>query len=77
MKRATAGLPENPFIPPPGITMVRIDPASGDLATPQCPQSIEEAFYDGTEPTTPCPLHAAHSETQNDGDEPPPAQPTD
>jgi penicillin-binding protein 1B len=62
MKRATAGLPASPFLPPPGVTMVRIDPASGDLATPHCPQSIEEAFYDGAEPTTPCPLHGTTPE---------------
>ncbi len=62
MKRATAGLPANPFVPPPGITMVRIDPASGQLATPECPKVIEEAFYDGTEPTTPCTVHPPHTE---------------
>ena len=45
-----------------GVTLVRIDPASGELATPQCPQTIEEAFYDGTEPTTPCPLHSSPAE---------------
>lgn len=57
MKQATAGLPPNSFTPPPGIALVRIDPASGMLATPQCPESLDEAFYAGTEPTVPCPLH--------------------
>src|SRR5262245_45431686 len=62
MKEATAGLPVNPFVPPPGVTLVRIDPLSGGLATPNCPQTIEEAFYADQEPTVPCPLHA-HDET--------------
>ena len=58
MKQATAGLPANAFVPPPGVTLVRIDPFSGQLATSRCPETLEEAFYDGTEPTAPCPLHA-------------------
>jgi penicillin-binding protein 1B len=59
MKAATAGRPVTPFIAPPGIVLARIDPMSGLLATPACPRSFEEAFYAGTEPTAPCPLHAA------------------
>jgi penicillin-binding protein 1B len=57
MKQATAGVPANPFLPPPGVTMARIDPLSGELATPQCPHTIEEAFYAEHEPTTACRLH--------------------
>jgi penicillin-binding protein 1B len=64
MKAATAGLPATPFTPPPGVVLVRIDPASGLLATPACPDAIEEAFYKGDEPTAPCPLHPARTETQ-------------
>ncbi|MFI5396986.1 MAG: PBP1A family penicillin-binding protein [Candidatus Binatia bacterium] len=64
MKQATAGLPPNAFTPPPGIALVRIDPASGMLATPQCPESLDEAFYAGTEPTAPCPLHPVRSVLQ-------------
>ena len=65
MKAATASLPPNPFTPPPGITMALIDPASGMLATPLCPKSLEEAFYSGTEPAAPCPLHPVQTEGQN------------
>jgi penicillin-binding protein 1B len=75
MKRATAGLPANPFIPPPGVTLARVDPFSGQLATPACPETIEEAFYEGDEPTTPCPLHPAHTEMQNISRAEPSAQP--
>jgi hypothetical protein len=39
--------------------VVRIDPTSGALATPHCPQALDEAFYAGDEPATPCPLHDA------------------
>jgi len=65
MKAATAGLPPNPFTPPPGITLAVIDPASGMLATPLCPKSLAEAFYSGTEPIVPCPLHAVPGDTGN------------
>lgn len=58
MKKATAGLPASGFTPPPGVAVVRIDPASGQLATERCPQTLDEAFYRGQEPTTPCPLHS-------------------
>jgi penicillin-binding protein 1B len=58
MKRATAGSPPTPFLPPPGVVLTRIDPASGQLATPDCPRSIDEAFYEGQQPTTPCSLHS-------------------
>jgi penicillin-binding protein 1B len=63
MKQATAGRPVNSFVPPPGVVVVRIDPLSGQLATPACPHSLEEAFYAGEEPTTPCPLHGGPVES--------------
>lgn len=59
MKRATAGRPIAEFAPPPGITLVPIDLQTGFRATAQCPVVIEEAFYEGEEPTQPCPRHAA------------------
>jgi penicillin-binding protein 1B len=59
MKRATAGTPVTDFIPPPGIKIVDIDPLSGYLATPNCPQVIREAFLEGEEPSGFCPLHPA------------------
>ncbi len=65
MKPATETLPTTPFVPPPGVAMARIDPASGLLATAECPRVIEEAFYQGDEPTLPCPLHPARAETAN------------
>ncbi len=44
--------------PPPGITMVAIDPQSGGVATPNCPRVQNLPFLEGTEPTRPCPLHS-------------------
>jgi penicillin-binding protein 1B len=61
MKQATAGMPVSDFVPPPGIKMVEIDPLSGQLATPNCPGVIREAFQEGDEPRTTCPLHPAPS----------------
>lgn len=64
MKKATSGLPANGFSPPPGVTVVRIDPLSGQLATPSCPRTLDEAFYRGQQPTNPCPLHSPWHWTQ-------------
>ena len=58
MKQATAGLPSGGFTAPPGIVTVRIDPVSGQRATPRCPKAIDEAFFRGQEPSAPCPLHS-------------------
>ncbi len=60
MKRAIA-LPEyhqvRPLDPPPGITEAMVDPQSGELATPACPNPREEVFVAGTEPTQFCAVH--------------------
>jgi penicillin-binding protein 1B len=60
MKRAVA-LPAyrhtEDFEPPPGITQRLIDPQSGQLATPSCPQTTNEYFIAGSEPGQYCQLH--------------------
>ena len=61
MKLATAGTPITDFAPPPGIKIVEIDPLSGQLATPNCSYVLREAFLEGDEPTTTCPLHPGDS----------------
>jgi membrane carboxypeptidase/penicillin-binding protein len=66
MKRATAALPLTPFVPPPGITLARIDPESGLLATDRCPQAIVEAFYKDTAPSRSCPLHPLEEQAPSD-----------
>jgi hypothetical protein len=42
---------------PDGIVAVRIDPTSGELEAPGCPEAFWEYFERGTEPRTSCPLH--------------------
>jgi hypothetical protein len=34
-----------------------IDPKTGQLATSQCPERVEEVFIEGTEPTVYCEVH--------------------
>jgi membrane carboxypeptidase/penicillin-binding protein len=57
MREATAGRPVVQFTPAPGIVFTAIDPATGGLATPTCPEVIEEAFPIDAVPADPCPLH--------------------
>jgi len=45
------------FSPPAGIVRRRIDPESGQRATPGCPATIDELFAAGTEPREDCSLH--------------------
>jgi penicillin-binding protein 1B len=72
MRIATAGRPGTPFRAPPGVTLARIDPESGELATDRCPTVIEEAFPVSASPATPCRIHSSSSlgaERQNGGRE--------
>jgi len=45
------------FAIPSGIEMASIDPASGGLATPACPRTMDLPFLIGTAPRRQCPLH--------------------
>ncbi|HEV2422537.1 MAG TPA: PBP1A family penicillin-binding protein [Candidatus Acidoferrales bacterium] len=60
MKRAQA-LPAyqdmQPLPEPPGLVHAVICPESGDLATPSCPNTRDEVYIAGTEPTVFCPIH--------------------
>ena len=49
------------FIVPESVVFRTIDPQTGFLAVPECPQTIEEAFIRTTEPKTTCPLHGPSS----------------
>jgi penicillin-binding protein 1B len=87
MKRAVA-LPQyrntQPFTPPPGVIAESIDPQTGLLAGPSCPQSVNEYFVSGTEPTQTCELHGGRVAQGNwlshlfgkNGNPPPPGQPS-
>jgi penicillin-binding protein 1B len=60
MKRAVA-LPQysdtKDFEPPAGVLQETIDPQSGQLATGSCPQTVQEYFVSGSEPTQLCEMH--------------------
>ena len=56
---------------PEDVTEREIDPQSGMLATPYCPQTRGEVFVAGTEPESVCPLHAGSGEISPLWPEPP------
>ncbi len=70
MKRAVT-LPayKNPadFEQPDGVLQETIDPQSGQLATSSCPQSVQEYFVAGSEPTQVCDLHGPHATSAQGG----------
>ncbi|MGH9666062.1 MAG: penicillin-binding transpeptidase domain-containing protein, partial [Bryobacteraceae bacterium] len=45
------------FDPPEGIVTADVDPTTGQLATPACPQHDTEEFIAGTQPVDVCRLH--------------------
>ncbi len=45
------------FQQPDGVIIKTIDPKTGQLATSQCPEQVEEVFIEGTEPTVYCEVH--------------------
>jgi penicillin-binding protein 1B len=60
MKRALQFQPyrdPRPFQPPHGISSAQIDPETGMLANPNCPNTRTELFIAGTEPGEYCTLH--------------------
>ncbi len=57
MRSALADRPAVDFPKPDSVLSVLIDPATGDLATPACPEKREEFYVAGTEPTVYCPEH--------------------
>ena len=57
MRSALADKPAVDFPKPDSVISVLIDPATGDLATPDCPKKREEFYVAGTQPTVYCPNH--------------------
>lgn len=58
MNRIDGLVPDVDWRRPEDVSEKEIDPESGYLATPYCPQTRSEVFVDGTEPDSVCPLHA-------------------
>ncbi len=52
------------FLAPDGIVTAEIDPLTGQLATPDCPQTLNEAFISGTQPVETCRLHGGTGGTR-------------
>jgi penicillin-binding protein 1B len=75
MNRIAGLIPDVDFKRPDDVVERQIDPASGMLATPYCPETSGEVFVVGTEPASVCPLHAGSGEPSpfwRDGEEPQP-----
>src|SRR6266550_355075 len=79
MNRISGMVPDVDWKRPDDVITREVDPESGMLATPYCPQTKGEIFVAGTEPAVLCPLHAGSGELSplwrdNDtfpGDQPP------
>jgi 1A family penicillin-binding protein len=71
MRSALAAKPAVDFPQPDMVVSVSIDPATGYLATPECPHKRDEFYIAGTEPTEYCPVHGGDALKQS----PPPPQP--
>lgn len=57
MQKAVAGKPALAFQRPDDVVTAVIDPATGELAAPDCPETREEFFIAGTEPVRYCSRH--------------------
>ena len=69
MRSALAGKEVVDFAVPESVISVNIDPSTGYIATIACPETYDEVYIAGTEPTLLCPDHG--------GDPLPPAPPVD
>ncbi|WP_243372328.1 PBP1A family penicillin-binding protein [Geotalea sp. SG265] len=58
MRQAVTSRPAADFQKPAMVVSATIDPATGYLAAPGCPDKREEFFIPGTEPTEFCPKHS-------------------
>ncbi|MFZ2949406.1 MAG: PBP1A family penicillin-binding protein, partial [Desulfuromonadaceae bacterium] len=68
MRKAAAAKPVTDFPRPDAVVSVTVDPATGYLATENCPKKREEYYIAGTEPDEYCPVHGG-------GDAKPPPPP--
>ncbi|MFB5190984.1 transglycosylase domain-containing protein [Alicyclobacillus fastidiosus] len=58
MGTAQTHLPYQWYQPAPGLKAYTLDPLTGKLATPLCRTTEIDYFVPGTEPSSPCPVHA-------------------
>ena len=57
MRQALADHPHTSFDIPPGIQIVDVDKKTGEIARPDCPKQVREAFLEGEQPTEYCREH--------------------
>lgn len=62
MNRIDGLIPDVDWRRPDDVTEREIDPNSGYLATPYCPNTRGEVYVAGTEPDSVCPIHAGSGE---------------
>ncbi|MGH9458058.1 MAG: PBP1A family penicillin-binding protein [Thermoanaerobaculia bacterium] len=62
MERIVPMIPDADFRRPAGVVTREIDPETGLLATPACPETRPEMFIHGTEPVETCYLHTSYRE---------------
>ena len=67
MEKAYDGVPPEEFSIPEDVTLVEIDPVTGLLASPECPERMVEVFLEGTEPTAVCEAHGNQGEGPSTG----------
>jgi penicillin-binding protein 1A len=58
MKAAHVGLPKEGFEEPPGVVWRKVCAQTGELAGPDCEETLDEVFIQGTEPGRQCRAHA-------------------
>jgi penicillin-binding protein 1B len=61
MRRISGLIPEGSFTRPDNVVTREIDPTTGYLTTPYCPQTRSEIFVEGTAPERTCPIHSYQS----------------
>jgi membrane carboxypeptidase/penicillin-binding protein len=62
MRKAMVSKPVVDFPRPDNVVSVAIDPATGFLATADCPGARDEFYIAGTEPTEYCPKHGGDAQ---------------
>jgi penicillin-binding protein 1A len=67
MEKAYDGVPAEEFSIPAYVTLVEIDPVTGLLASPECPEKMVEVFLEGTEPSVMCGAHGKQGEDPSTG----------
>lgn len=66
MKRISGLVADEEFRRPENVVTRQVDPTTGFLTTPYCPETINEIFVNGTAPDRLCPVHSAYDRWPGD-----------